>query len=461
MRRASEINMGELLEKLADRLDPKPEGEALLGLSGGADSVGLLMMLLPRVREGSLTLRAVHVNHGLRGAEAEEDEAFCEALCRREGIPYRAVHLDLEGRRDENSARNARYAAFFACLKEAHTGQLLLAHHRDDQAETFLMRLMRGAGPEGLGCMRPAERRDGFLILRPMLSLSGREIREALREAGVPWREDASNAETFYLRNRIRHVLIPEMERTLPGCAERIARTALLLGESQEAEEARTRCFLEKHTGKTWADAEELSDLFPAEQSRVLRAWWQENAPERKEHALSYRQTGELAELIRRPYGSAANLPGGWKAQRGRRVIHLIQPERKKEPAVPLEAEGAEWNGIRLAVLPGKDEPGDGIREQEIPKEWIGNCTVRGRQEGDWIRPFGMTGRKSLNDYLTDRGIDAPWRDQIPLLCRGTEILLAAGVGAGAIPAWNGNGKSVRLVWQGELPWERERSINA
>ena len=460
VRRTFEVSMESLLEELADRMDPKPEGEALVGLSGGADSVGLLMMLLPRVREGFLSLRAVHVNHGLRGTESEQDEAFCEALCRREGIPYRAVRLDLDGRRDENSARNARYAAFFDCMRADRVGQLLLAHHRDDQAETFLMRLMRGAGPEGLGCMKPAERRDGFLILRPMLGLSGGEIRKALREAGVSWREDASNAETFYLRNRIRHVLLPEMERILPGSAARIARTAKLIGEAQEADEVRTRGFLEKHAGKTWMDAEALSPLPHAEQSRILRAWWQENAPERKERALSFRQTGELTELIRGPYGSTANLPAGWRAQRGRHVIHLIPTGRKTEPAVPLKPDGAEWNGIRLAVLPGKDEPGDGLREQEIPVNWISDCAVRGRQDGDWIRPFGMAGRKSLQDYLTDRGIDAPWRDQIPLLCRGKEVLLAAGVGAGGIPAWNGNGNSVRLVWQGELPWERERSVN-
>ena len=135
-----------------------------------------------------------------------------------------------------------------------------------------------------------------------MLGLSGGEIRKALREAGVSWREDASNAETFYLRNRIRHVLLPEMERILPGSAARIARTAKLIGEAQEADEVRTRGFLEKHAGKTWMDAEALSPLPHAEQSRILRAWWQENAPERKERALSFRQTGELTELIRRAY---------------------------------------------------------------------------------------------------------------------------------------------------------------
>ena len=103
--------------------------------------------------------------------------------------------------------------------------------------------------------------------------------------------------------------------------------------------------------------------------------------------------------------------------------------------------------------MPGEGNPGNGIREQEMPADRMNGCVLRTRRPGDRITPFGMTGSRKLQDYLTDRGIDAAWRDEIPLLCRGNEVILAAGVGAGNVPEWSETADNIRVRWQGEMPW--------
>ena len=117
--------------------------------------------------------------------------------------------------------------------------------------------------------------------------------------------------------------------------------------------------------------------------------------------------------------------------------------------------EKTDFGPITLLAGPGRGNPGDGKREQEVPAGWADGCVIRTRQSGDRITPFGMAGSQKLQDYLTDRGIDAPWRDRIPLICRGNEVLLVAGVGAGSIPRWTGEKDWIRLTWQGDMPWER------
>ena len=163
--------MPDTCDKLRQQLKSVAEGRYLIGLSGGADSTALLLMLMPEVREGRIRLEAVHVNHGLRGSESDGDEQFCRDLCEREGIPFTVYRAELGGRKDEASARAARFGFFRKRYHESGADGLMLAHNADDQAETFLMRLMRGAGPDGLECMRGDEMTEGIRILRPMLGI--------------------------------------------------------------------------------------------------------------------------------------------------------------------------------------------------------------------------------------------------------------------------------------------------
>ncbi len=455
-RRPCVPDMKEIREELERRMGPLPAESALVGFSGGADSTALLILLLP-LREKGLRLEAVHVNHGLRGRESEEDQAFAEAFCREREIPLHAFRLNLGERRDEDAARQARYECFRDCVKKTGIPHLVLAHQMEDQAETFLMRLLRGAGPEGLGCMRPREEREGYVIYRPLLKISGGELRQALTAGGIPWREDGSNAGDDYFRNRIRHSLLPEMERLSPGAGARIARTAELIGAENEASLARTDRVLESFSGEGWLLLRGLEGLSGAESRRVLRRWWQKQGPERAERNLDYRQTLALSGLIHGRPGERVNLPGDWRGERGRSFLHLIPPDPKKREPVPFRWPETAFGGIRLLAGPSRGNPGDGRISQEVPRDFPAGCQIRTRRTGDWIRPFGMDGRRSLQDYLTDRKIDAPFRDRIPLLCRGNEVLLAAGVGAGGIPPWREEAENVRLEWKGHLPWAGER----
>lgn len=322
------------------RLSPRPAGRCLLGLSGGADSVALLLLLLPLREAGEVELVAAHVNHGLRGEASEADEDFVRELCAREHVPLRTVRLDLRGRRDENAAREARYAAFRSILAAESMSTLILAHQRDDQAETFLMRLLRGAGPEGLGGMRPEEQRESCRLLRPMLGISGAELRAMLREAGIPWREDATNQETTYFRNRIRLELMPRLEEMAAGAAGRIARTAELIGEENEAMAGAAEKLLLESEEAGGLGLESLRAAPAAVRTRALRMWWRYRGPRLEERELSYAQTRRLDSLTEAPRGTIINLPAGWRARREKDRIRLMDPSDRTKNNRPRGEKG-------------------------------------------------------------------------------------------------------------------------
>ena len=443
---------GNALTQLYTGIRLPENGFFLIGLSGGADSVALTMMLLPRIRDGKIRAAAVHVNHGLRGAESDEDECFVRNLCATLGIDCLVYRAELSGRHDEAAAREARFAFFREALQETGADALLLAHNANDQAETFLMRLLRGAGADGLQCMKDDQETDGIRILRPMLKLSRDEIREALRQDGIIWREDSSNRNKAYLRNRIRMELIPLMEEIAPCAVGHISGAAELIRSDNEALQDAAR---EIYTAAGKADllrTEELALVSEAIQSRVLRMWWRDNSPKLDEHELSSGQTKQLLQLLKSEQGKV-NLPGGYHATGSHGFLHLTGPGR--EIPEPVEVSGPDtcFGEFCLTETHSEGSPGDGKRNQEVPAGFTTGCQIRTRQPGDRIRPFGSAGSRKLQDYLTDRKIPEAFRDRIPLLCRGKEVLLVCGVGAGNIPRWNGKGRNVRLTWHGEMPW--------
>ena len=444
--------MAETIETLRVKIPPVKEGNYLLGLSGGADSVALLMILLPAIREDRIRVEAVHVNHGLRGRESDEDALFCSELCKKEKIPLSIYNADLSGRTDEASAREARFAAFRKRYAETHADALILAHHADDQAETFLMRLLRGAGPDGLACMKTDENVVGIRILRPMLSLRREEIREALRTDGIIWREDRTNTDTSYLRNRIRYELIPMLNRISGTAVDKICRAALLSGEDNLVLNAMARSLLDRISDGRRLDAYELAKEPTAIRKRALRIWWQEQGPSLKEHTLNASQTELLEGLLETEKGKV-NLPGGLHAVRERKFLFLTEEETTvPEPATITGAETV-FGSFRLIESETEGNPGDGKRTQEVPSGFARGCVIRTRQPGDRIRPFGSNGYRKLQDFLTDRQIAEPFRDQIPLMCRDKEVFLVCGVGAGAIPNWDPEQNPVRLTWLGKTPW--------
>ena len=187
--------------------------------------------------------------------------------------------------------------------------------------------------------------------------------------------------------------------------------------------------------------------------------WWKKNTPPLDEHELSASQTEQLVSLIMKNRGKI-NLPGGLHAVAGRQAIHITGLPANGFPETIFDGNTVECGGIRLSLAAGKGGPGDGVTEQEIPGSFLDGCVIRTRKPGDWISPFGMEGRKKLQDYLVDKGIDEPWRDIVPLICRDNEVLFAAGIGAGNIPGWNPNRENIRISWSGEIPWKNCQDLD-
>ncbi|HYN01768.1 MAG TPA: tRNA lysidine(34) synthetase TilS [Vicinamibacteria bacterium] len=212
---------------------PPRGGTLVVGLSGGKDSVALTDALASLRRRRGFRVVAAHLDHGLRPG-SPDDVAFCAALCEKLDVPFRAGTADVRARKGrergglEQAARRERYAYLRRVRDEEQAAAIAVAHTRDDQAETLLLRLLRGAGATGLAGMRA---RAGDVV-RPLLLVSREEVLAHLRERGLEWREDPSNADTAHRRNRVRHELIPYLEeRFNPGIKAALARTASLLAD--------------------------------------------------------------------------------------------------------------------------------------------------------------------------------------------------------------------------------------
>ncbi|MBQ8653968.1 MAG: tRNA lysidine(34) synthetase TilS [Clostridia bacterium] len=379
------------------------------GISGGADSVALLHLLLAK----GCSVEAVHVNHGLRGESSDGDEAFVRALCAEKQVKLRVYRLQPPENPGEGWARQERYRCFREAVACGGTEALTLAHHRDDQAETLLMHLMRGAGLNGLCGMAEDSEAQGMRILRPLLGFSRQELQGVLEARGIPWREDGSNQDPRYLRNAVRLQLLPVMEQLSPGCGARIAAAAQLLQGDNAALEAVCGEYLQRWSKGNCLLLEPLLRQPESLRRRILRMWWLEQAGKNmEERSLSQRQTEAFAALAHACAGEQCNLPGGWYGYRGWTHLHLIPP-------CGTETDAA-WCG-------------------SLPQ----GCTVRTRQPGDWLMLRG--GRRSLQDFFTDRKIDAPFRSRIPLLCRDDQVLAIAGIWQAA--------EAGEARWQGDMPW--------
>ena len=217
-----------------------PGDRIVVGLSGGADSVCLLLILQVISGKMPLSLCAVHVEHGIRGQEALEDTAFCRQLCETRGIPFREVHYDVPGmaRREglslEEAGRKARYETFARVREEWGGTKIAVAHHREDQAETLLLHLFRGTHLAGMQGMRP---RQG-VIIRPLLDVSREEIEAWLCAQGVFWRTDSTNLTDDYARNRVRHRILPEARQINAAATAHLAEACDAIGEVMDYMEA-------------------------------------------------------------------------------------------------------------------------------------------------------------------------------------------------------------------------------
>lgn len=393
----------------------KPQ-RVLVAFSGGADSTALLVALhrFSAENAGIPCIWAHHVHHGLR-ANADSDAAFCETVCKKFSIPFSCSKVHLSGF-SENEARTLRYEALFEAAARADADTIALAHHLHDQTETMLMRLMRGTayGLKGISVM--STRENGIRLWRPFLSVSPEYLRKALLEAQLSWQEDESNSNPRYLRNLLRQDILPLMRSHASNMDEHFYQASLTLQEENAFLGNLADDFLQKHGSLLppcpFLDALAFSALHPAMKKRVLHAFFLAAA-----HLTDSpdRRTYDACAAIKE--NETVNLPDGRRLFHAGAHIHLVLP-------------GVSGNLSPLAVLPFKKDISNGIDAQSIPKSVYESAVLRTRQPGDFIIPFGMNGKKSLQDYLTDKKVDRPFRDHLPLLCKGQEVLWVIGVGA-------------------------------
>ncbi len=415
----------------------------IAGVSGGADSVYLLQVLAAFRQEVPFTLGVVHVEHGLRGEESREDAAFVRDLCDRMGIPCQVVSADVrkkaeqEGLSLEEAARKERYRIFEEVRQEQGAQRIAVAHNQNDQAETVLWNLARGSGLRGLGGIRPVQ----GAIIRPLLFTPRREIEEALVSEGIGWRTDSTNQESAFTRNRIRHDLLPLMERELnEKSTEHIAQAAGRLQEvqaylDQQVQEALGRCRKDDTLLLEPFEKEE-----PLIQQEILRSML-DDAGGLKD--VGAKHIGLLLQLAKMDCGRSLDLPGSVRAVREDGLLRFEKTDREKEApdaakqkAVSLPVPGS----VRIASYlvtaeeTAPDEvPGKQILQEKKYTKWISYDTIkhglqlRTRQTGDYLIVNEAGGRCSLKDYLIDEKVPRGRRDEILLLADGSHILWVVG----------------------------------
>ena len=382
----------------------------ICALSGGADSVALLFSLYLLKDSLDITLEAAHFNHHLRGEESQRDEQFVRDLCDRYDIPlhFAEAHVQAGKKGLEAAARDARYA-FLRSLP----GVVATAHTADDNAETVLMHLIRGTGLKGLGGIAPVSGN----VIRPMLDVTREEVEAFLAEYYLPHVEDSSNGSDEFLRNRVRHGILPLLKAENPRISGNLSRMALGLRQDE--------AFLSGEAPSAEALAvEELKALPPALLSRSLEKFLKKSGVREPEDV----HIQALRKLVFSPKPSArADFPGNIVI--GRQYDRLCVLERKEPP------------GDRVLPCPGSLEvPELGIRvvcgPADGPERKIDGFTVcpRGglilssRRPGDEIRLSG--GRKSLKKLFIDRKIPAALRPLIPVIRDDGGIVGVYGLGA-------------------------------
>jgi len=413
----------------------------VIAVSGGADSVALLKVLVDLRGTLGIRVHAAHVNHQLRGAEADADEAFVGDLCDAMDVPLeirQAAGLQREGGGNlENEARKARYA-HLAEIADVRNAALATAHTLNDQAETFLMKLLRGAGPAGLSgilvqrshTLRATSATDEVKevrVIRPLIEVSRPEIVEYLEHHELQFREDATNTETTYDRNWVRHNLIPLLEGRLnPQLVPVLARSAGLFAEvdaflQQEAEKV-LEVVARREAGDVLIPAEALAQLSPILAKQVIRSSIREVKGDLE--GISQQHVDDVMSLTTKTSGRQVHLPDCLSVARDFDWFRFH--EREREP-----------QGFRYEI----EVPGE-IQLKEIGKtvkvgKWTEEADagspvflvaghrliVRSRQPGDRYRISPRSPEKSLKKLLIERKIPLKWRDRLVVCeCRGDII---------------------------------------
>jgi tRNA(Ile)-lysidine synthase len=464
----------------------KPGDRVGVAVSGGADSVALLRVLLELRSELGVVLSVLHFNHKIRGAEADEDERFVAALAERHGLPSHAGSADVPAYAAEHklsletAGRDARYQFFESFLQRQALDVVATGHSMDDQAETVLMRVLRGAGTKGLAGIYPRRTvrtcggEEVGSIVRPLLAIRRAEILDYLRGINQCWREDATNVDLQYTRNRIRHGLIPLIEtRFQPTAVAALAQLAEVAREEEsywEAELSRVMPEVAQLSGsgasRLTVNVPRLLAFRPALQRRILR-----NCAQMLGVTLDLEHLTQLL-LAARCRGSGGTrtceLPGGWVAVREREELRFELRRNTDQQApfsyeyrlpIPGEVEIREIGRVIRAFLrPVKPGASGYNPEQSLDPAALGpELLVRNWQPGDRLWPARGKGPKKMKELFEERHVPRAERGSWPVATSGGKLAWARGFGAAAEFQPVGDSRQVVVIEECVLHPQRER----
>lgn len=429
----------------------------IAGVSGGADSVCLFLMLLELRKKIGFDLIAVHVHHGLRGEAADQDQQFVEALCEQHRIPLEIFRVNLESiakkRKQslEEAGRMVRREAFDSVCKKYGGNKIALAHHQNDNAETLLWNLSRGTGLDGLGGIRPVNGK----FIRPLLCMNREEIEEYLAKRKQSYCIDETNAGTDYTRNKLRHLVLPILEEQVNSAAVRhMNETMEQIWELQEymqeqVEAAYQECVQEHFEKACWIQIQQKSfETFPELiKKMVIRKGMEQVGGKKRD--LSHKHVDVMMELMNKQVGRTLDLPYEMHAKRNYEGIRLekqrtysfgeekkaeIMQECMAELNIPGETILADRNlKLRCKILEKPKNLSIKDIPQKIYTKWFdygiikSSLYIRTRQAGDTIVIDEKGHQKKLKNWFVDEKIPKEVRDSQLLLAENNEILWVLG----------------------------------
>ena len=418
-----------------------PGDKVLIAYSGGGDSTALLEVL-QRLREKyDLRLALAHFNHRLRRA-AEDDEQFAAEQARRRGLPFYLGREDVrahaadKGLNLEEAARERRYEFLKSTAARVGADRIATGHTMTDQAETVILRILRGTGPTGLGGISPAV---GGVIIRPLLEVEHDELESWLRAEGIPWREDESNRDRRFLRNRVRLDLLPLLKRDFePAVVRQLARLAEICRDEEAGLAIAAGAALETAgapNASASLEAAELARLPVAAGRRLVRGFLREARGDLRR--LSFRDVEAVRRLGEH---KEHRLPGGPSVRRDGGVIRVLGPARPGAPTAfhyvwdgPGELKIEEIEAVfRAETRPlaeaGAISPDDANRAYLDAGRVKFPLVVRPRKEGERYQPLGAPGRNKLKEIMRARGIPLEDRDRLPVFISAGKIVWAPGL---------------------------------
>jgi tRNA(Ile)-lysidine synthase len=419
--------------RLRDRFGPR----WVVGVSGGSDSVALLLLLTYLAPD--LSLSVAHLDHGTRGDLGRDDARFVGDLAERLGLPFdlgewaptRPSHFEAD-------ARRARYAWLAEVARDRGAGGVAVGHTRDDQAETVLHRIVRGTGPRGLaGIPRSRPLAEGVSLIRPLLDVGRDDLRAYLAAIGQTWRDDATNLDTSRTRSRIRHELLPELARSFnPGVAEALVRLSRLSRETVAAVEERVAGLVDaivrgREESRVVLDRGLLAELSPFLRAEVMRTVWRSSGwPESAMDAGRWRS---LAARATGPEGTRDIGAGVRVAVTTDRVVlwRSVAAPDLAPLAIPLELPGAaDWPGGRIeaTILDSPDQPATPCAEWIDLDRLTPPLRIESARPGDRFDPLGLAGKTTpLADFFRARHVARADRPLVPLVKDATGIVWVVG----------------------------------